>query len=620
MTAQGRPAGEHRMLAEVQDELRLYRAFVEAAPQFIALAGLDGSVRYVNPGGRRLAGIPEDVDVTTTTIADYLTPDGLVASVEVEQPAVLRDGFWEGETTLKHWPTGTGIPVRVSSFLVADPASGAPLAMATVQSDLREVVAGREAVLRQVADQRGLLLHLHEAQEAERVRIAGDIHDDTVQVMAAVNIRLQTLRRTLGTVLPPDGVAELDDVDRSVREASTRLRRLLVELDPPAVAGATVADALRTVADGSLGAGDQLRITADVAIEHEPAPALRRVMTRITQEALTNVRKHAQAGTAGVQLREESGEYVLQVVDDGRGIGPGDADARPLHRGIRTIRERADSVGGTATVSRRAAGGTVVEARLPQLLTHPDPALAGPAPRLFLEQVMESITEAYCAVDADWRYVFMNRAGYALLNRDPADPVVGKVIWEEFEIQPEFEDAYRRAREERVQVEVTGYYPPWDRWIYNRVLPTAGGISIFGRDVTREQRADALAARQRRLVDVGRHVVTALTRAESRAGAMADAASALVEGWPVLGVRLRSSDAVLDTSAGEVGGGPSRRVPLTVSARAVGTVELFGEEEPVDDDLLRLIALRLSNDREGGPGGELRAGSARRPGRGTDPF
>ena len=69
---------------------------------------------------------------------------------------------------------------------------------------------------------------------------------------------------------------------------------------------------------------------------------------------------------------------------------------------------------------------------------------------MFLEQVMESITDAYCAIDADWRYVFMNRAGYALLNRDPADTLVGKVIWDELEIAPEFEEAYRRARDEQV--------------------------------------------------------------------------------------------------------------------------------------------------------------------------
>ena len=123
---------------------------------------------------------------------------------------------------------------------------------------------------------------------------------------------------------------------------------------------------------------------------------------------------------------------------------------------------------------------------------------------------MESISDAYCAIDADWRYVYMNRAGYALLNREPADSVVGKVIWDEMDITPEFEAAYRRARDEQVPVEVTGYYAPWDRWIHNRVLPTAGGLSIFARDATEERRRG-------RLVGVGSDVAAAVDRA-GRAG------------------------------------------------------------------------------------------------------
>ena len=373
-----------------EEDLELYRAFVDAAPQFIALARLDGTVLHVNPGGRRMAGIPDDVDVTATTIADYLTADGLAASIEVEQPAVVRDGRYEGETTLRHWPTGEGIPVRVASFLVTDPATGAPLALATVQSDLREVVAAREAMQRHVAHQRGLLVHLHEAQEAERQRIAGEIHDDTVQVMAAVNLRLQSLRRSLEPLLPADRVAELVALDLAVRETTGRLRRMLVELDPPPATGDDVADALRSVVRTAL-AGEQPTGDVVVQISGEPSPIVGRVLMRIVREALANAVRHAGAHAVRVELREEPGEYVLRVLDDGRGIAALD-DAGPLHRGVRSMREQADSVGGSFTVTSRPEGGTVAEARLPHLLGHPEQALTGPAPRLFLEQVMESIS------------------------------------------------------------------------------------------------------------------------------------------------------------------------------------------------------------------------------------
>jgi PAS domain-containing protein len=70
-------------------DLVRFQALVEASRDFIAIADLDGTVRYVNPAGRELIGID---DYAETTIADYLTPEGIEASVRVEQPAVLAHG------------------------------------------------------------------------------------------------------------------------------------------------------------------------------------------------------------------------------------------------------------------------------------------------------------------------------------------------------------------------------------------------------------------------------------------------------------------------------------------------------------------------------------------------
>jgi len=569
---------------------RLYRAFAEAAPQFIALARLDGTVIYVNPGGRLLAGVPDDVDVTATSIADFLTPEGLVASVEVEQPAVMADGRWTGETTLRHWPTGDGIPVQVSSFLITDPETGQPMALATVQSDLREVIAGRLAVQRQVAYQRGLLHHLHEAQEAERQRIAADIHDDTVQVMAAVNIRLQSLRRALDPLLPPERSAELETLDRSVREATARLRRLLVELDQPTVEDDDVQVALRAAADAVLAAGPPVRVQVDV--ESEPSPIVARALVRVAHEALTNVRKHARATSVAVRLEQDAGEYVLRVVDDGSGMSD-DADRRGLsHRGLRGMVERVESVGGTLVVTDRSGGGVVVEARVPYLMGHPEQGTSFPTSRIFLEQVMETIADGYTAVDSDWRYVYVNRAAYALLHRDPADSLIGKRLWDEFDIAPEFAAAYHRARDEGVEVEVTGYHEPWDTWIFNRVLPTAGGLSIFGRNVTEQMRVRGEVAHQGRLVRTGRALGLALAAGGPDAATVVRAATvAIVESWPVRGMRVVWPGGTVDAG---VLSGPVRRVPLRVDASEVGAVELVGEEDPVDPDVLQLLAVRLS--------------------------
>jgi PAS domain-containing protein len=76
-------------------ELVRFQSLVETSGDFIAMARPDGAVMYVNPAGRRLVGI-EDRDVTSMTIADFLTEEGLTASIEVEQPAVVAHGSWSG--------------------------------------------------------------------------------------------------------------------------------------------------------------------------------------------------------------------------------------------------------------------------------------------------------------------------------------------------------------------------------------------------------------------------------------------------------------------------------------------------------------------------------------------
>ena len=107
------------------------------------------------------------VDVTTTTIPDYLTPQGLSASLNTEQPAVIARGHLAGESTLRNY-SGPPIPVAISSFLIRDSETGEPFALATVQRDMSERLAA-ETALRELADQRqALLTRLVDAQDEER--------------------------------------------------------------------------------------------------------------------------------------------------------------------------------------------------------------------------------------------------------------------------------------------------------------------------------------------------------------------------------------------------------------------------------------------------------------------
>ncbi|MBN1581863.1 MAG: histidine kinase, partial [Anaerolineae bacterium] len=93
------------------------------------------------------------------------------------------------------------------------------------------------------------------------------------------------------------------------------------------------------------------------------SPALAETVWRITQEALTNVEKHAQARRIQVVLECEPDTAILSVIDDGIGL-PAHAETNPNHFGLKGMRERAERLGGTLTL-HGDENGTVVKARLP---------------------------------------------------------------------------------------------------------------------------------------------------------------------------------------------------------------------------------------------------------------
>ena len=106
--------------------------------------------------------------------------------------------------------------------------------------------------------------------------------------------------------------------------------------------------------------------------------------------------------------------------------------------------------------------------------------------------ILESITDAFFAVDQQWRFTYVNPQAERLLDRKPGD-LLGRIIWEEYPgfVGSEFEQAYRRVASERVSVSTTAYYPDHQRWYEVHVYPATDGISIYFQDVTERERAEA---------------------------------------------------------------------------------------------------------------------------------
>lgn len=233
-----------------------------------------------------------------------------------------------------------------------------------------ELEASVEELRRLHAERSRLMGRLVDAQEEERTRIAESIHDDPLQHLTAVGLRLAGFRRH---VHDSDSVAALGVLEHTVSTAIGRLRRLLFELRPRTLDTDGLAAALQQYLDElRTPDGPTYRLVNSLAIE--PSPQARTVTYRIAQEALHNVQTHASATEVEVVVGSRQGGVFLTVHDDGSGVDATTLDTgRPGHLGISSMRERAEMNGGSFRLVSKPGGGTRVEIWLPDFWI-PEPA------------------------------------------------------------------------------------------------------------------------------------------------------------------------------------------------------------------------------------------------------
>ena len=232
-----------------------------------------------------------------------------------------------------------------------------------------QLEASLELVRKIERERQELLVHLVRAQEAERVRIAADIHDDSIQAMAAAALRLQQLRKRLSTETE---VEALDKLEEAFQGALTRLRHLMFNLRPLALERSGLAAALQAQLE-QFQSEASLRFELADHLTAEPPPETRVILYRIAMEALVNVRKHARADLVLVRLENTDGGWRVQIDDDGSGFTPADNGSAPGHLGLTAMRERAQIAGGWWKLESRPGAGTSVSFWLP-VVAEPPPA------------------------------------------------------------------------------------------------------------------------------------------------------------------------------------------------------------------------------------------------------
>jgi two-component system, NarL family, sensor histidine kinase UhpB len=196
------------------------------------------------------------------------------------------------------------------------------------------------------------------AQEAERGRIARELHDEVGQTLTGVLLQIEGLAASI----PDELRGQLDELRETARHGTEEVRRIARRLRPDALEELGLQSALAALASAF---ERQVRIpvlrrlvqTAAVTPEEEL------VIYRVAQEALTNIARHAEATTVQLELRDSADAIVLAVRDDGQGLPDG---AGTSSHGIRGMRERAMLIGATLSIESRLARGTAIELSIPR--------------------------------------------------------------------------------------------------------------------------------------------------------------------------------------------------------------------------------------------------------------
>ena len=378
-----RDTTDRKLAVEVQRKSdEQFRALVESSPDGMVMIDASGVIQQVNAETEMLFGYHRDELIGQPL--ETLVPE------RFHQSHVFHRGkFFDTPTERKmgiremagRRKDGTEFPADISLSVIST--DGGRLATARVRdiTDRKRVEAELEASFELVrkagVERQELLGHLVRAEEAERLRISSDIHDDSIQAMAAAGLRLHQLRKRVTSATE---IEALDKLEEAIEGSIDRLRHLMFDLRPINLDRAGLAAALRAQLE---------RIRSDVGLEFEvenrvttePPSETRFILYRIAMEALVNVRKHARAHRVQVRLADVNHGWHVQIDDDGDGFEPPTGGSVPGHLGLTAMRERAQIAGGWWKMESRPGSGTSISFWLPGIQPAPEFMLGRLQPR-----------------------------------------------------------------------------------------------------------------------------------------------------------------------------------------------------------------------------------------------
>ena len=347
----------------LRDPEQRYRALIERIPAVVYIDRPDGVGLYVSPQVEAMTGVTsEDWMAGAGGWLDAIHPDDRERvqhaflnpdrpSMTAEYRVILRDGS-------VRWVHDDWVAVHDEH--------GRLEMWHGLVVDVTERVEAEEALRRSEERRRAVMEAMIRGEDRQRRRIAGELHDDTIQVMTAALLAIDQLTASLRRGDADAARRTAGRARESLSAAIERARRLTFELRPQVLDAQGLAGAVRMLAHQA-GREAGFRTTVRVAVGRH-SHDVETLVYRTIAEALSNARRHSGAARVTVTLSEREGSVYGTVRDDGRGFDASGGAWRTrlsLHFGLEEAEERLRLAGGEFRVESTPGAGTRVSFRMP---------------------------------------------------------------------------------------------------------------------------------------------------------------------------------------------------------------------------------------------------------------
>jgi PAS domain S-box-containing protein len=358
----------------VQNELQLYADMVESSGDAIVSRQLDGTIVTWNPAAERLFGYTRG-EILGTNISKLYSGNMPPDQRDLTERAARGEVFVNFETLRRH-KDGRDIPVAITLSPMRS-ISGEMVGASAVfrdisqckrmEAELRRLIHEQRQADAEVRESRDRLRELSSAlqtiREEEKTRIARELHDELGQALTALKMDAAAIESELEREQNELRKRTID-MKQLIDATVASVRRISADLRPVMLDNLGLVPTLEWLAkDFSTRTGIQADLDIpdeNLGVEGDAATAI----FRITQEALTNVSRHAGATQVTVELKRRSGNVVARIRDNGRGVAA--ADTRKSRSfGLLGMHERAYVLGGELHISSPPHGGTQIEAVIP---------------------------------------------------------------------------------------------------------------------------------------------------------------------------------------------------------------------------------------------------------------